>query len=274
MPDSTTELIKDHGIDPQEFWGNTVRELILRGYEPALAYLNRLLENVGEDKPLGLMTNQALRDYGITLRGRFYPGVSGLFKELKEVCRAISADINLEFYIISGGLQELIEDIPLIKTNVTAIYGCQFGEDPQTGVIHQVKRCVTFTEKTRYLFEINKGISAKQVEQNKYAVNRDVPPAKRRIPFSNMIYLGDGLTDIPCFSLVKRLGGMAFGIFNPGEERAAKRALKEFLNTDRVISMHAPRYRKADELGALLRAAVSTVAQRACLSGLEAEAQE
>lgn len=274
MPDSTTELIKEHGIDPDEFWGKTVRELLLRGYEPVLAYLNRLLENVGKDRAFGMMTNVALREYGKTLSHHFYPGVTGMFKELREIVLSVSSDINLEFYIVSGGLQDLIEEIPLLKKNFSGIYGCQFGEDPETGVIHQIKRCVTFTEKTRYLFEINKGISAKQVEKNKYAVNRDVPLSKRRVPFKNMIYVGDGLTDIPCFSLVKRLGGMAFGVFNPSEERAAKRALLEFLNTDRVISMHAPRYRKTDELGSLLRAAVSTIAQRAHLEGSEAEAEE
>lgn len=274
MPDSTTELIREHGIDPDKFWGKTVKDLLLSGYEPALAYLNRLLENVGKDKALGLMTNAKLSEYGKSLSGRFYPGVTTMFKELKEITRGVSSDINLEFYIISGGLQDLIEEIPVLKKNFSAIYGCQFAEDPKTGLIYQIKKCITFTEKTRYLFEINKGISPRHVEENKYAVNKNVPISRRRVPFKNMIYVGDGLTDIPCFSLVKRQGGMAFGVFNPGEERSAKRALLEFLNTDRVISMHAPRYRKKDELGALLRAAVFTVAQRALLEGSEAHAEE
>ncbi|MBX9689631.1 MAG: haloacid dehalogenase-like hydrolase [Candidatus Obscuribacterales bacterium] len=274
MPDSTTELIKAHGIDPDEFWGKTVRDLLLSGYEPALAYLNRLLENVGKDRPLGEMSNAKLREFGLSLGKNFYPGVSGLFKELREIAGGVSADINLEFYVVSGGLQDLIEEMPLLKKNFTAVYGCQFGECPKSGLIKQIKKCVTFTEKTRYLFEINKGISPRHVEENKYAVNKDVPLQKRRVPFKNMIYVGDGLTDIPCFSLVKRMGGMAFGVFNPGEERSAKRALLEFLNTDRVISMHAPRYRKTDELGALLRAAVSTVAQRAHLDSSQAETDD
>lgn len=274
MPDSTSELLKDHGLDPERFWGQTVKDLLSRGYDPALAYLNRLLENVGEGKPLGLMSNQKLRDYGKTLAQRFYPGVPTLFKELREIVSSVSNELNLEFYIVSGGLQDLIEEIPLLGKNFSAIYGCQFGESADTGVIHQIKKCVTFTEKTRYLFEINKGISKTAVSENKYAVNKDVPVSKRRVPFKNMIYVGDGLTDIPCFSLVKRQGGMAFGVFNPGEERSAKRALLEFLKTDRVISMHAPRYRKTDELGSMLRAAVSAVAQRAHLEGSEAETDE
>src|SRR5579883_2096782 len=272
MPDSTSELLKAHGIDPEHFWGQTVKDLLTQGFEPALAYLNCILENVGECKPLGMMTNNKLRQYGKTLSHRFYTGVPTLFKELREIASSVSADLNLEFYVVSGGLQDLIEEIPLLSKNFTAIYGCQFAEHAQSGVIHHIKRCITFTEKTRYLFEINKGISKDAVHQNKYAVNKDVPMSKRRVPFKNMIYVGDGLTDIPCFSLVKRQGGMAFGVFNPGEERSAKRALLEFLSTDRVISMHAPRYGKKDELGALLRAAVSAVANRAALEGSEAEA--
>lgn len=272
MPDSTTELLKKHGIDPDEFWGTTVKDLLLTGYEPTLAYLNQLLDMTGKNQPLGLMNNSKLKEFGKSLSSNFYPGVPSLFKELREIAGSVSNDINIEFYIVSGGLQDLMAEIPLLQKNFSAVYGCQFAEHPETGVIHQIKKCVTFTEKTRYIFEINKGISPRHVEANKYAVNKDVPIAKRRIPFKNMIYVGDGLTDIPCFSLVKRMGGMAFGIFNPAEERSAKRALLEFLSTDRVISMHAPRYRKSDELGAMLRAAVSTVAQRAKLESLEAEA--
>lgn len=274
MPDSTTELIKHYGVDPDEFWGSTVKDLLLKGYEPALAYLNKLLDYAEEGMPLASITNAGLRQFGKTLAPNFYSGLNTMLKELKDVAQNVSTDINLEFYIVSGGLQDLIEDIPLVKKYFSAVYGCQFGEHPRTGVIHQVKKCVTFTEKTRYLFEINKGISPRQVEENRYAVNKDVPVSRRRVPFKNMIYVGDGLTDIPCFSLVKRMNGMAFGVFNPAEAKSAKRALLEFLSTDRVISMHAPRYRRTDELGALLRAAVATVAQRVHLERSEAELEE
>jgi hypothetical protein len=73
---------------------------------------------------------------------------------------------------------------------------------------------------------------------------------------SKMIYAGDGMTDIPCFSLIKKNGGTVFGVFNPKQEQSAKRAFLEFLITDRVVSCHAPKYRKSDELGSLPGAAV------------------
>lgn len=271
LPDSTTALLENYGIESKDFWGRSVKELIRTGYEPALAYLNRILENVGEKKALGLLRNEDLRSFGKSMDSCFYPGLNSLFKELRENTKSISNQIEIEFYILSGGLQDLIEGSPFVQKNFSAVYGCQFGESQDTGAIHQIKRCVTFTEKTRYLFEINKGIRPVQVLENQYIVNKDVPIKNRRVPFKNMIYVGDGLTDIPCFSLVKKMGGIAFGVFNPQEQKSAKRALLEFLNTDRVVSMHAPKYRKTDELGSLLRAATTNVANKIKLESQEAE---
>jgi hypothetical protein len=71
--------------------------------------------------------------------------------------------------------------------------------------------------------------------------------------------VGDGLTDIPCFSLLRQQGGTAFGVFDPTKPGRAKRALQEFLRADRTVSSHAPRYGPTDELGSLLRAAVETL---------------
>lgn len=262
LPDSTSELLESRGVDSATFWTKTVREYIDQGYEPSLAYLNKLIDLSGPGKPLGPLSNKLLGDFGSGLNNKFYPGLATMLKDLRTLLSKISTDINIEFYIVSGGIQEVVEACPLVKENFSAVYGCQFAEDQETGIIKHIKRCVTFTEKTRYLFEINKGISRQDSLKNHYGVNKDVPESKRRVPFNNMIYVGDGLTDIPCFSLVRKNGGMAFGVFNPAESKSAKRALIEFLHTDRVVSMHAPKYRKTDELGALLRAAVESIAQR------------
>jgi hypothetical protein len=79
--------------------------------------------------------------------------------------------------------------------NVTDLWACLVDEDPTSGFLGRIKRCVTFTEKTRHLFEINKGLQSKDTSSNPYLVNKFVPPEERRIPFANMIYVGDGLTD-------------------------------------------------------------------------------
>ncbi|HEY2826497.1 MAG TPA: hypothetical protein VGJ04_02770, partial [Pirellulales bacterium] len=118
---------------------------------------------------------------------------------------------------------------------------------------------ITFTEKTRYLFEINKGIT----EQSKpHAVNEFVEQSDRRVPFENMIYIGDGLTDVPCFSLLQRFHGIGFGVFDPRKKGSPKKAWEQLAFPRRVVSTNAPRYRPDDELGALLRAAVKQICLR------------
>lgn len=274
-PDSTTRFLASRGIDTRSFWQNEVKTLVSDGYDPALAYLNKILDYSGTGRPLGRVTNGDLATFGKEqLDSEFYPGLATMFKELRTIAGAVSADITVEYYIVSGGLQTLIEGSAFVRKHFAAVYGCQYSSDKKTDEIRHIKRCVTFTEKTRYLFEINKGIKPEQVMKNQYMVNTDVPLKRRRIPFRNMIYVGDGLTDIPCFSLVQRMGGLAFGVFNPQEQASAKRALMEFLHTDRVISMHAPKYRKSDELGSLLRAAISTIAGRVMLERSEAEVDD
>ncbi len=257
VPDSTTKLLQQYGIDTDKFWKDDVKKLVTSGFDTTLAYLGLILEKIGEGKPLGKLTNRDLRKFGSTLDDEFYLGLPGLFKDLKADVRVFK-NIQIEFYVISGGLQEVIEGSKVIKKYFNGVYGCQLGEDPRTGVLRYIKRCVTFTEKTRYLFEINKGLDQAETLKNPYLVNENVPLDKRPIPFKNMIYVGDGLTDIPCFSLLNKEGGTAFGVFYPTHESSAKRAFLEFLKTHRVVSIHAPKYRKTDELGSLIRAAVST----------------
>ena len=257
--------MKKYGIDADDFWANEATRLLKAGYEPTSAYLNSILDHVGEGKTFGALTNSDLLAFGASIEKLFYPGVKSLFPDLRKIVKDVSSDLAIEFYIISGGIQPIIEGSQLVQDNFAGVYGCQFGEDAQTGVIKHIKRTITFTEKTRYLFEINKGLKPKDTFGNPYAVNREVPESRRRIPFQNMIYVGDGLTDIPCFSLLKRFGGYSFGVFHPGDEKSAKKAFTEFLKTDRVLSTHAPRYTKSAELGALLRSAVSSTANRILL---------
>ena len=88
-----------------------------------------------------------------------------------------------------------------------------------------------------------------------------------------MVYVGDGLTDVPCFSLLKSNGGIAFGIFRPGEKLSARPAFLDFLRTDRVLSTHAPKYTKGAELGSLLRTAVGQIAHGILVDSKQAEAE-
>ena len=257
LPDSTTKLLAENGIDTRSFWGDLARKLVEDGFDPTLAYLELMLDRIGEGKPLGKLTSHKLGDFGASLDEDFYPGLATLFKDLRATVAKFKV-IDIEFYIISSGLGDVIRGSAFVKKHFQGVYASELGESAETGLLSCIKRCVTFTEKTRYLFEINKGLDAARTGKNPYLVNTNVPEPNRRVPFKNMVYVGDGLTDIPCFSLVKRNGGTAFGVFDPRQEKSARVAFQEFLKTDRVVSCHAPKYRKGDELGSLLRTAVTT----------------
>jgi hypothetical protein len=262
VPDSTTELLATHNVEPDNFWLKEVRGLVESGYDPTHAYLKRLLDLIGDGKPLGLLTMNDLRQLGQSMDAKLYPGLPELFDDLRSTVSRYR-DISIEFYIVSGGLQDIVEGSKTVQKYFRGVYGCQLASDTNDGVLRYIKRAITFTEKTRYIFEINKGVEPSQVIQKPYLVNTHKDHELRRVRFSNMIYVGDGLTDIPCFSLIKNgandpeRGGIAFAVFDPTKERAAKQALQEYLIPGRVTSAHAPNYTKERELGMLIRAAIA-----------------
>jgi hypothetical protein len=133
-----------------------------------------------------------------------------------------------------------VEGSNIVKKYFSGVYGCQLAGDTEDGVLRYIKRCITFTEKTRYLFEINKGIKPEESKSRPHLVNKYVADKDRTIPFRNMIYVGDGMTDIPCFSLLQKNKGKAFGVFDPSSESKAKLALEEFLEPNRVTGMYSP----------------------------------
>ena len=268
VPDSTSALLRAHGVDEQEFWSERAPKLVAQGYDPPLAYLNLLLQLVSNGKPLDGLTNERLKEFGRTLDETWFPGLPHLFDDLREIAQRYR-DISIEFHIISGGLQAIIEGSDIVKRYVRGVYGCQLGEDETSGTVAYIKRCVTFTEKTRFIFEINKGISPEDAATQPHLVNKLIPDDTRLVPLRNMIYIGDGLTDVPCFSLLEKNGGLAFGVFKPGQE-SAKQAFQRLLDTRRVRTIHHPDYTPDAELGSLLRAAVETACSRILLQSARA----
>jgi len=242
-PDSTTKLLKHHGIDTVSFWQKEHKALLAEGYDSSTAWLKLFLGLIGPDKPLGNLTNKKLREFGASLDGDFYAGLPGFFDDVREKITAHGfKNIEIEFYIISGGLYEVLMGSSVVRKYFKAVYGCHLGADTPDGVLKYVKRVINFTEKTRYIFEIQKGIKPEDTWTDPNLVNKFAPGESRRIPLKNMIYVGDGLTDIPCFSLIKQNGGKSFGVFDAKSDKKAKDALEQFLQTARVLSMHSPNY--------------------------------
>jgi hypothetical protein len=103
------------------------------------------------------------------------------------------------------------------------------------------------------LYSTIKLVKSRYTHSIEFLVNEDIPQDKRRIPFKNIVYVGDGMTDIPCFSTVKLFGGQAFGVFDPSNPEKTKQAMQKFLVPRRVIGMYEPHYGRSHALGALLR---------------------
>jgi len=274
VPDSTTMLLRERGLtekDVDHFWNVELKALVANGYDSTLGFLKLFLDRVGPDKPLGSLTNADLKAFGASLDKHFHPGLPELFDDLRTAGHE-NGGFPVRFAIVSGGLQAVIEGSAIVQSYFKSnVYGCVLAEAGDPMRLDHVKRAINFTEKTRYLFEINKGLSPEKTLKNPFLVNEDVPKAKRAVSLRHMIYVGDGLTDIPCFSLLREKGGLPFGVFDPTDATKAKRAVLKFLMPHRVISMNEPRYGKNDGLGALLRAAVVTLCNRIVVDQHSAE---
>lgn len=266
VPDSTTQLLKHFNINPNKFWKEEIKNLVEEGYEPVLAVLKSLLDKIGGNKPFGLLTNKKLRKIGAEIAKTQYSGFEELIKDSREIVNK-QRDINIEFYVISGGLEEIIRGNKFIIDNFSGIYGCRITGENKNSELKYIKRAITFTEKTRYLFEINKGISQSVSNGDPSAVNQVIDEKNRPIPFENMIYVGDGLTDIPCFSLIEKNNGMAFGVLHKNRDFSAKLYFyNQVLKTKRVISTNSPLYSKDDDLGELIRCAIASICSKIILN--------
>ena len=223
-------LFRRHGVEENMFWAETNalhENYRQRGYNISgeISYLNHLLTYVLAGK-FGRLNNRMLNQYGADIE--FYPGLPDFFDLAKSYAREKleyrKHEIQLEHYIVSTGLAEMVRGSAIAK-HVDGIWGCEFIENPlQPGflnqhemtisaeaVIAQIGMVIDNTTKTRALYEINKGTN----KNSAIDVNSNVKPEDRRIPIQNMIYIADGPSDIPSFSVVKGGGGRTYGVYNP-----------------------------------------------------------
>jgi hypothetical protein len=235
-------LCRRFGVDESTFWAETnalAENYRRRGYHiaPEISYLNHLLTHVLAGKMPGL-SNKVLRECGTEIK--FYPGLPEFFASSRAWVKAkpeyAKHEIILEHYVVSTGLAEMIRGSALAPY-LDGVWACEFIENPlQPGFLRQKELSIEAaaeiaqigvmidnTTKTRAIFEINKGTNRNPAID----VNAKVMPEDRRIPLQNMIYIADGPSDVPSFSVVKGGGGRTYAVYNP-----AVRA--EFEQNDRL----------------------------------------
>lgn len=223
------------GIETETFWQEVnnlpaiYQKRGIRVSEDTL-YLNHLISYVKSGLLRGL-NNSRLRELGAELV--FFPGLPDFFNTLQAIPESRAEyrahDIRLEHYIISNGLAEMIRGSQ-IAPYVDDIYGCEFIENPcppgynrqaeldvdPEGEISQIGFVVDNTTKTRFIFEINKGCN----KNPDIEVNASMRPEDRRIPIRNMLYIADGPSDVPAFSVVTRGGGKTYAVYQRGSQKA------------------------------------------------------
>jgi len=185
----------------------------------------------------------------------YYPGVKTFFKRMSNYVKTQFDDINVELrhYIISAGLKEIILGTSISK-NFYKIFASEYYYDEYNKAVFP-KVIVNDTLKTQFIFRINKG--KESLHEN---INLHMPPKLRPIPFQNILYIGDGLTDVPCMTVIKKNGGYAIAVFKRGDSKGLK-TCKELLRAQRVDFIAEADYRNNKELYRLVKLLLDNIVE-------------
>ena len=197
------------GIEPADFWEMCRQFSLENQTDGILAYMYMMQYMARGAMQL---TRSTLNRLGAEVE--FYPGVESWFGRVNAIGAALDAEV--EHYIISSGVTEIIEG-SRIGGEFKAIFAASFCYDAEGRPVWPAT-AVNYTSKTQYLFRINKGIWDVTNDRD---LNAYTPEYKRRIPFANMIYVGDGLTDVPCMKMTKQKGGYSVAVHAPGATEVA-----------------------------------------------------
>lgn len=229
-------FIPNLGITPEEFWGK-VESFRKKNYmEGILGYMYYSML-ICKEKGIPF-TKEYLRSTGKDIR--FFKGVQNWFERINQYGESIG--VNIEHYIISCGIKEIIDGCS-ISDQFKRIFACQYYFDENGDAIWP-KIAINYTQKTQYIFRISKGVFD-ETENKK--VNDKMKD--RVIPYQNMIYFGDGITDVPCMTFVKKQGGTSIAVYPKGQ----KNKVTGLLLDDRVNYISPADYQEGSDLDSLIK---------------------
>ena len=247
--------IQSVGYNVPDFWKKSNSLASDNEMDQNLAYMYTMKQ---ESEGKVLFTKEKLAEYGASVQ--LFPGVEQWFERIREYGK--SQGVIVEHYIISSGLKEMIEGTAVAKAGAfEKIYASSFYYN-EKGVAVWPAQVVNYTNKTQFLFRIEKGV----LDINDSAVNESFSPEEMRVPFRNIVYIGDSDTDIPCMKLVTSYGGHSIGVYNA--ESKDKTKVYKMMRDGRIKYFAPADYREGTELDLLVKAIINRTAANEALETL------
>ncbi len=226
-------FIPSLGLAPADFWRLANSFGWREKMDGILAYMYTMIQ---ESRKRGVpFTRERLRHQGRSIT--FFPGVTDWFERLNRFGERQGAQV--EHYVISSGLREIIEGSAIAK-EFKEIYASEFYYD-ESGAPVWPKLAVNFTAKTQFVYRINKGVLDVSDDQS---LNASMPDDSKRVPFTSMIYMGDGLSDVPCMKMMRAYGGQAIAVY----QAVNKKGVEQLLRDGRVDYIFPADYREGTDL--------------------------
>ncbi len=253
------DFIPAVGKSNKEFWHEANSLAEEQDADGILTYMAKMIQ---EAKSKGLsLRREAFQESG--RRIQLYEGVKEWFSRINAYGE--ERGLHVVHYINSSGLTEIIEGTE-IAHEFSKIYACKFLYDVD-GIAYWPGVAVNYTNKTQFIFKINKGVES---VYDSTLVNRYIEERERPVPFSNMIYVGDGTTDIPCMRLVKNFGGHSIAVYNP-QDKGARKDMATLIRDNRVNHVCSADYREGAEMDIVVKAIIDKICTDHKLSLLETE---
>ena len=231
--------IQSLGYEVEEFWNKSNGMAADNDMDENLSYMYMM---VNEFKDHHNLDRKTLEDYGAEVQ--LFSGVNDWFKRIRDY--GLKRGVLVEHYIISSGIKEMIEGTEIAKNGeFEKIYASSFYFDDK-GIARWPAQVVNYTNKTQFLFRIQKGT----LDINDPGINDYFPPDEIRVPFRNIIYIGDSDTDIPCMKLVNTYGGYSVGVYNP---EYSKDKVYRMIKDNRIKYFAPADYRENKELDLIIK---------------------
>jgi len=259
-PDSTSGFLQHAGLQDIETFWQEVGDMMADDWDPVPAYLQHMM-TAKRDGRLKFLNQAALQSWGKQVP--LFEGVPQVFTHLRNTAKDANPRVSLEFYLISSGIGDVLRHTS-IAHEFTDIWASEFDYNAE-GQAVSAKKIISFTDKTRYIFHIQKGIIGPQSRGKPFAVNKKVPHDQLRIPPNQMIFVGDGYTDIPCFSLIKKNGGIPIAVYDKKHTEKWGNAF-QFIADGRVSNLNSANYQQGSDLTNFLSMAVRSMAESIALT--------